>query len=356
MDKLGFAHEIAGTKLSVKVPSWRATKDVSIAEDIVEELGRVYGYDKIAESAVSGRIELAARNLEIDFRNDVLSAFSSLGYSEAYAYSFSNAEKDAKIGFSDMACAVAIVNAVSTEFTHMRRSPAALLLQAASENAKHSSAFSFFEYGKTHFKHEENRFEEKRSLAGISLGADAVKSRDDVLAFLSKILPRAEAKVSQGSDVFKFPFLHPGKSGSVSVNGRHVAAFGEIHPKTAENFDLSDFRVSYFEIDPEAVFVLASEFGEPAFSDISKFPGVTRELNFVLDERDSAGSVADIIASVDSKISDVIVVDTYRDGVRVGEGKRSVTFSFKIGDSEKTITDAEALDVLNRAIAKMEEA
>ncbi len=236
LSKLGFAHEISGTRLSVKVPSWRATKDVSIAEDVVEELGRVYGYDKIAEKAVSGGIELSRHNLEIDFRNDVLSAFSSLGYSEAYAYSFSNAEKDRKIGFSDMSSAVAIVNAVSTEFTHMRRSPAALLLQAASENAKHSSEFSFFEYGKVHFKLEENRFEEKRSLSGIALGSGALKVRDDVGAFLSKALPRAEARVSQGVEASKFPFLHPGKSGSVSVNGKVVAAFGEIHPKTAENF------------------------------------------------------------------------------------------------------------------------
>lgn len=63
-----------------------------------------------------------------------------------------------------------------------------------------------------------------------------------------------------------------------------------------------------------------------------------------------------MIASVDPRVSAVTVVDTYRDAVRVGEGKRSVTFSFKISDSEKTITDAEALDVLNRVIAKMEQA
>lgn len=165
MEKLGFKHEITGTKLAVKVPSWRATKDVSIAEDIVEELGRVYGYDKIAEKAVSGAIDLSRRNHEIEFRNKVLSHFASLGFSEAYAYSFSNAEKDANIGFSDMSNAVAIVNAVSTDYTHMRRSPAALLFQAASENAKHTASFSFFEYGKVHFKNADGGFVEKRSLA-----------------------------------------------------------------------------------------------------------------------------------------------------------------------------------------------
>lgn len=356
MGKLGFQHEIAGTKLTVKVPSWRATKDVSIAEDIVEELGRVYGYDKIAEKAVSGAIDLSPRNLEIEFRNEVLSHFASLGFSEAYAYSFSNAEKDANIGFSDMSGAVAILNAVSTEYTHMRRSPAALLFQAASENAKHTSAFSFFEYGKVHFKNAENDFSEKRSLAGVSYGSSVLVGRDAVTSFLSRALPRTKFEISQGADASKFPFLHPGKCGTVSIGGKPVAAFGAVHPKTAEKYGFVEVPVSYFEIDPEAVFALVPEFGEPAFAEISKFPGVSRELNFVMDERDSAGAAASLIASASPLVSGVTVIDTYRDAVRVGEGKRSVTFSFRIEDSEKTITDTEAFDILSRAIAKMEEA
>lgn len=356
LSKLGFAHEIAGTKLTVKVPSWRATKDVSISEDMVEELGRVYGYDKIAEKAVSGPISLSPRNRTLEFRNAVLSHFVSLGFSEAYAYSFSNAEKDASIGFSNMSNAVRILNAVSAEYTHMRRSPAALLFQAASENAKHTESFSFFEYGKVHFKNGENDFSEKRSLAGVSYASSALEARESVLSFLSRVTPRAEASVSQGVDAAKFPFLHPGKSGTVTLAGKPVAVFGSVHPKVAEKYGFGETPVSYFEIDPEAVFELAAEFGEPAFAEISKFPGVERELNFVMDERDSAGKAAEIIASASPLVSNVSVIDVYRDAVKVGEGKRSVTFSFRVEDPEKTITDTEAFAILSSAIAKMEEA
>lgn len=74
-----------------------------------------------------------------------------------------------------------------------------------------------------------------------------------------------------------------------------------------------------------------------------------------MDDRDGAAEAAMIISSVSPKISSVTVVDTYRDPVRVGEGKRSVTFSFRIEDPDKTITDAEALDILSLSIAKMEE-
>lgn len=184
LSKLGFEHRLSGTSLSVKVPSWRATKDVSIKEDVVEELGRVYGYDKIAEKAVSGPIALSLKNRQIEFRNAVIGHFVSLGYLEAYAYSFSNAQKDASIGFSNMDDAVRIVNAVSAEYTHMRRSPAALLFQAAAENAKHSERFSFFEYGKTHRKNSDGSFVERRSLAGVSYSSGVFEARDAAVSFL----------------------------------------------------------------------------------------------------------------------------------------------------------------------------
>lgn len=340
----------------MKVPSWRATKDVSIKEDVIEELGRVYGYDKIAEKAVSGPIALSPKNRQIEFRNLIIGHFISLGYLEAYAYSFSNAEKDASIGFSNMDDAVRIVNAVSAEYTHMRRSPAALLFQATAENAKHSEKFSFFEYGKIHRKNTDGSFVERWSLAGVSYSGGVFEARDAVVSFLRKAAPRVEVAISQGVDVSAYPFLHPGKAGTVSVEGREIAVFGAVHPSVAEKYGFSDVSVSYFEIVPETVFDFFCRLGEPSFVEISKFPGVERELNFVMDDRDSAGDAAKTIASVSPMIADVRVIDVYRDAVRLGEQKRSVTFSFRIENLEKTITDSEALDIQNSAIAKMEEA
>ncbi len=356
LSKLGFEHRVSGTSLSVKVPSWRATKDVSIKEDIVEELGRVYGYDKIVEKAVSGPIALSERNRHVEFRNSVVRHFVSLGYYEAYAYSFSNAEKDASIGFENMDDAVRIVNAVSAEYTHMRRSPAALLFQAVSENAKHCEKFSFFEYAKVHRKLSDGSFSERRSLAGVSYQIGVLPTRDAVVSFFRQIAPCAKLSVSQGVEASAHPFLHPGKSGTVWIEGTAAAVFGSVHPAVAEKYGFSDAEVAYFEIVPEKAFDFSLSHGEPVFSEISKFPGVDRELNFVMDDRDSAAHAAAIIASASSTVADVRVIDVYRDAAKVGEGKRSVTFSFRIENPEKTITDAEALEIQNLAIAKMEEA
>ncbi len=96
------------------------------------------------------------------------------------------------------------------------------------------------------------------------------------------------------------------------------------------------------------------ERGEPKFSEPSKFPGVRRELNFVLNERDLSGDVAAAVSAVDERIGSVSVLDVFRDAAKVGEGKKSVTFSFVIEDPEKTITDQEALEIQNRIVAEME--
>jgi phenylalanyl-tRNA synthetase beta chain len=224
---LGFTASVSNGTVNAKAPTWRVTKDVSIKEDVVEEIGRVYGYDRIAEAPFTAPYSISQKNREIAFRNLIADAFVSAGYLEAYTYSFSNEEKDRNVGFLDMSNAIAVVNAVSTEYTHMRRSPAPLLISAASENFKRSNAFSFFEYGKVHVKNG-NSFEENRSLAGISVSGAALTSegsaiqiRDDVTAFLKKACPTAKISVGQGIDSERFPFLHPGKSGTLALNGKN---------------------------------------------------------------------------------------------------------------------------------------
>lgn len=90
------------------------------------------------------------------------------------------------------------------------------------------------------------------------------------------------------------------------------------------------------------------------FSEIGKYPGITRELNFVFDETTSVNSVIAKIASVSPILSNFAVVDEFRDAVKIGEGKKSISFSFLMQDMTKTITDEEALAVQESIIKKLE--
>lgn len=349
MDRLGFETRIAAGKITTKVPSWRATKDISIKEDIAEEIGRIYGYDHIENTPVYGPFSIAAKNPAIELRDRINAYFSGAGFFETYNYSFSNLQKDQQIGLSDDGSAIHILNAFNVEYTHMRRSLIPNLLGVAAENCKQSKKFGFFEIGKIFKKLGENDFREQKSLAGVAVGGDIATLREMLDGFLASILPGVEFAVEQGTDV---AYLHPNKSGSYTVGGKILITFGSVHPATAESFGLGDETIYTFEVDYSVLSGLFAT-SKYTFSEISKYPGVRRELNFVLDERTPTDQVIQKIASVHPFLSDFSVADIFRDEVKVGAGKKSVTFSFLVQDTEKTITDEEALAIQMAIISKM---
>lgn len=136
----------------VTVPSHRASKDISIAEDIAEEIIRVIGYDEIPLIPLPVGKGIISKNQDKSLRDNTLSHFMSAKWHEVYTYSFTSESLDTKILLPNMEDAVKVRNAFNEEYTHMRRSLAPRLLESASENLKHREAFSFFEIGKIYTK------------------------------------------------------------------------------------------------------------------------------------------------------------------------------------------------------------
>lgn len=129
---LGFIINVEeDNKLKIQVPSWRSTKDVTIAEDIAEEVARVYGYEKTPLTPLSANFSISQKNADTTLRDATLDHFSKSGSHEVYNYSFTSAALDGKILFQDMENAVGIRNAFNEEYTHMRRSLAPRLLMNA---------------------------------------------------------------------------------------------------------------------------------------------------------------------------------------------------------------------------------
>lgn len=170
MTKLGF--EILGTRenhekifinneiveseddlfLEIKVPTWRATKDITISEDLVEEILRIYGYENIPALPISGDFEIQEKNKEKQLYNQVLAFFSSANFYEVYNYSFTNALLQAKSLLNFDENLIKITNAYTVDFTHMRNSLAPRLFENIANNLKYSENLAFFEIGKIYAK------------------------------------------------------------------------------------------------------------------------------------------------------------------------------------------------------------
>lgn len=200
-------------------------------------------------------------------------------------------------------------------------------------------------------KLEENEFSEQKALAGVLVGQDMTMLRTILDGFLRATLPGKVFQVEQGTD--GIASLHPNKSGRYLVDGELIITFGSLHPGVAESFGLASTEVLLFEVDYQKMFHYFTN-TDHSFSDIAKYPGITRELNFVFLETIPVGTVIAKIAAVSPMLSNFSVVDTFRDATKIGEGKKSVTFSFLMQDLTKTITDEEALVIQEKIIAKLE--
>jgi phenylalanyl-tRNA synthetase beta chain len=138
--------------LIVTVPSWRASKDISIREDIVEEVIRIYGYDQIAPLHIPSDTSISLRNPTKVLRDSSLDFWKSAHYSEVYNYSFTNTDLEKAIGCDDMTDAVGIQNAFNVEYTHMRRSLSVRLFDNIAKNKNIRESLRFFEIGKVYSK------------------------------------------------------------------------------------------------------------------------------------------------------------------------------------------------------------
>ncbi|MDD3120502.1 MAG: phenylalanine--tRNA ligase subunit beta, partial [Candidatus Gracilibacteria bacterium] len=351
LSKLGFEIIKESEKsLTLKVPSWRATKDISIKEDIVEEIGRIYGYENIEEKAIFGPFEVASKNKDIEIKNKIVNYFSGTGFFEVCNYSFSGEEIDKKLLFENTSNAVRIENAFNVDFSIMRRNLFCSLMPNIVENQKISDAFSFFEIGKKFEKLAENKFTEILSIAGFSYGKDFEFIKSSLDGFLKTLIPGIKFEVIQGLDN---QFFHPNKSGKYIINGKNIINFGYINPEIALNFDFDDTKTILFEVDYEILkeFYLVNE---GLFKEFSRFPGIPRELNFVFDKKRSIGEVIKLIENQSDLIQSIDVIDIYEDENKIGINKKSITFSLFLQDLEKTITDKDALKVQEKIIANLE--
>ncbi|MCO5732753.1 phenylalanine--tRNA ligase subunit beta [Rhizobium sp. SSA_523] len=363
---LGF-EILSGDEKSVQVavPSWRP--DVDGKADLVEEIMRIHGVDKIkpeplpAKDTVNGRI---LTTLQIRTRT-AKRALASRGMLEAVTWSFIP-EDQAKL-FGGGKPALKLANPIAADMSDMRPSLLPGLLTAAQRNAdKGFGDVAIFEVSGTY---EGDRQEEQRRVAGglrrgtASLAGagrswsnalkgggkpvDVFDAKADALAVIEACgLPMGNVQVEQGGP----SWYHPGRCGTIKMGPKVVLGhFGEFHPNTLSSLDVSGalcgFEV-YLDAMPEPKKKATRT--KPAL-DLSPFQMVKRDFAFVVDRSVDAGSILKAAITADRKlISGANVFDVF-EGASLGEGKKSIAIEVLIQPMDKTLTD-EDFDMLTKKI------
>lgn len=337
--KLSASSQSGGVVWSVTPPSWRF--DLSIEEDLIEEVARLYGFDNIAE-----RNEIAEQRMhpwtETRVRKErAADVLVDRGYHEAITYSFTEPRTQAAL-FRDSGLALA--NPISAELGAMRVSLWPGLLQALGGNQRRQQQrVRLFEVGK---RYSSASGEEIEAIAGVVTGSalpeqwGAEAAKVDFFDVKSDV--EAVLALAGDGDEFRFipekhPALHPGQSARIRRSERGVGWVGALHPEHSRRLDLT-YPVFVFEIETAA----GLEAAVPVFEEISRYPAIRRDIAVIVDEALPAETLCSTVrASAGALLKQLTVLSVYR-GRQFEKGKKSIALGLQLQDTSRTLTDDEA--------------
>ena len=324
--------------------------DISIEEDLIEEVARIMGFAAIPERpALRPQRFLPLPEASAPERA-LLEALVARGYHETISYAFVDPALQALL-FPETET-LALANAIASDLSVMRVSLWPGLVRAALENQRRQQdRIRLFEHG-ARFAVKGGKVTEVDSLAGIALGkrlpeqwgsGEARESEDfyDVKADLQSLLAATGAAVEFSFEAAALSCLHPGRSARVLRAGSPVGWIGELHPRLVRELGFNHVPV-LFEVDVVALRVIL-----PRGSEISRFPQVRRDLAVVLPEKVTFSALRErVILSGSSSLRNLRIFDVYR-GAGIEEGRKSVALGLIFQDISRTLTD----DEVERAVA-----
>jgi phenylalanyl-tRNA synthetase beta chain len=359
LEALEFTVDRSGACLSIGVPSHR--QDVSIPADLVEEIGRVYGYDRMPATLLEDELPRTPRNLALEAEEKVRDVMTGCGLDEVITYSMIDVRDEAKLGLEPVPH-VAVLNPLSAERGHLRVTLLPALIETAQANLRFRERVAAFEVGRVYLpRPEETLPAEPVRLAVVMAGpreASTWLKRDteplgffDLKGALDELLLRL-GLVNVVWERGNHPALHPGRTAKVLVNGAEVGVAGELHPNVRTAFDLPNTPVAVAELDLAAV--LKDWGAKQEMAAFSQHPAVYEDLALVVDEAVPAAQVAELIRQTGGKLLvDVRLFDLYK-GSHVAPGKRSLAYSLTFQAPDRTLTAEDTAKARQKIVARLE--
>ena len=342
--------------------------------DVIEEVARSYGYDRIPETRMADPLPPQIGNPAHEWEEHVRDILVNLGLQEVVSYRLTSPEREGRlVAYTDY---VALANPIAPERRVLRRSLLASVLEAAEQNARAESV-AMFEIGPIFEPVKGDLPKEPRKLAMLMTGLRSptawdvkesphldffdMKGRIELLLSglrytnvsyipLDAHLHLRAAQVSTSPAAPLSASLHPGKAAEVNVNGQVVGVFGELHPLTKEKYEFGNAPVIVAEFDLDALRKAQPTFGIVPVPDV---PPVLEDIAVIVDESVPAERVASLIRQTGGKtVTHVRLFDVYRDE-KIGAGKKSLAYSLTY-QSDKTMTDAEAAAIRNKIVKRLE--
>ena len=353
LERLGMAVTAVDDGWQVIPPTYRF--DIAIEADLIEEIGRVYGYDRLPLQPLSGALEMQPLSETAVSVQQVAKVLVARGYQEAVTYSF--VDPDFQSVVNPGMQAIDLANPISTEMSVMRSSLWPGLMKAAAYNLnRQKNRLRFFEHGLRFFI-EDNNIKQDIVLAGLVSGSrmpehwtgvsepvDFYDIKGDVEAILALTGRRGDYHFVAAAH----PALHPGQCAVIRLHGRDIGWVGRVHPLLAGQHDLEPATL-LFQLE----FAALEEGSLAQFSSISRYPSIRRDLAVVVD---AAITVDDLCREARSAagelLKELVIFDVYQ-GEGIETGRKSIAFGLILQDSSRTLTDQDTESLVARVTRQL---
>ncbi|EID0061227.1 phenylalanine--tRNA ligase subunit beta [Vibrio vulnificus] len=358
LERLGMTVETTAEGWVAVAPTWRF--DIAIEQDLVEEVGRIYGYDNIPNQNPTAALKMhdhQEANIPLKRVRDLL---VDRGYHEAITYSFVEPEQQKLVvpGVD----ALILPNPISAEMSAMRLGLIQGLLNTVVHNQKRQQPrVRLFEYGLRFIPcgTAENGMRQEPMLAGVIAGTRSEEHWNidtntvdffDLKGDVEAILELSANDKAYSFVAAKHPALHPGQSAAIVVDGKEIGVIGTVHPELERKFGLNG-RTIVFEIEWSAI----NRKVIPEAVALSKFPANRRDIAVVVDEAVASGDIVNACLEVGgeflkaAKLFDVYV------GKGVEEGKKSLAIALTLQSNERTLEDADIAGAVDAIVAHVSE-
>ena len=326
--------ELGENELEVRVPSWRATKDISIKEDLVEEIGRMIGYDNFTPIAPLVAAAPPPGNPSRAYQHQLRTICSQQGYTEVYNYSFVNAEQAARFGLPAESH-VRVLNPIASDQGLLRRSLLPSVHRNVVENAKHTPAFRLFEIGyEIHPVKGHAPLEIPQFVAAVYSRQDGEGNLMELKRLLACLNPALTVRPAEA-----LSYEHAGRAAEVLLGETSVGRLFELHPSLVKG------RAAMVDLNLDLLKLEAKQ-----YQPVRKFPSSDFDLSVVAGPRV-------LVASVVALLTDPLVERTeYLMLHPLGDGRKSLSFRITLAAADHTLTADEISAARERLIGRLREA
>ncbi|WP_440826044.1 phenylalanine--tRNA ligase subunit beta [Psychrobacter cryohalolentis] len=341
LTQLGFEVEQQADSLICTPPSYRF--DMSIREDLIEEIARIYGYDNIPSILPHLQVSMDYDDTA-DLTHEMKLSLVDNGYMEAISFSFSDAKIEALLDDEALGEVLALANPISSDLAVMRRTLLSSLLPCVQYNLnRQQPRVRFFETGLSFVGQSISELVQTPSIALVAVGdvwdEQAYQNRAldfyDLKHDIEQLLPAQVDSARIRYERSELAFLHPGQSAKLYIDDQYVGWLGQLHPNTAKQLDLPATWVAQLSLAP--LLTLARE--QHAITTPSKFPQVRRDIAILVDSDISLQTLESTIRKASGALlTDLWLFDVYQ-GEKVPAGQRSLAFALIWQDKTQTLSD-----------------